>query len=66
MAGEFVRGDLIRAAFSIEIIGQAANKTRVVDPDFAARHTHVPGDLMYGMRNHIVHNYFDVDLQIVW
>ena len=29
---------------SIEIIGEAANKTRVADPDFAARHTHVPWD----------------------
>jgi uncharacterized protein with HEPN domain len=51
---------------SIEIIGEAANKTRVADPDFAARHTHVPWDLMYGMRNRIVHDYFDVDLQVVW
>ena len=51
---------------SIEIIGEAANKTRVADPDFAARHRNVPWDLMYGMRNRIVHDYFDVDLQVVW
>jgi len=51
---------------SIEIIGEAANKTRVADPHFAARHTHVPWDLMCGMRNRIVHDYFEVDLQVVW
>jgi uncharacterized protein with HEPN domain len=32
---------------SIEIVGEAANKTRVADPDFAARHPHVPWDVMY-------------------
>lgn len=51
---------------SIEIIGEAANKTRVADPDFAARHPNVPWDVMYGMRNRIVHDYFDVDVQVVW
>ena len=51
---------------SIEIIGEAANKTRGADPNFAARHAHVPWDLMYGMRNRIVHDYFEVDLQVVW
>lgn len=51
---------------SIEIVGEAANKTRTADPDFAARHPQVPWDAMYGMRNRIVHDYFEVDLQIVW
>jgi uncharacterized protein with HEPN domain len=51
---------------SIEIIGEAANKTRVADPDFAARHLSIPWDVMYGMRNRIVHDYFEVDLQVVW
>lgn len=51
---------------SIEIIGEAANKARSADPDFAARHPQVPWDLMYGMRNRIVHDYFEVDLEIVW
>lgn len=51
---------------SIQVIGEAANKVRVVDPDFANRHPHIPWDLMYGMRNRIVHDYFEVDLQVVW
>lgn len=46
---------------SIEIVGEAANKTRNADPDFAARHPQVPWDAMYGMRNRIVHDYFEVE-----
>jgi uncharacterized protein with HEPN domain len=51
---------------SIEIVGEAANKTRLADPEFAARFPSVPWALMYGMRNRIVHDYFEVDLEIVW
>lgn len=51
---------------SIEIIGEAANKVRTADPDFAARHPQIPWNVMYGMRNRIVHDYFEVDLQVVW
>ena len=51
---------------SIEIVGEAANKTRLADPEFAARFPDVPWDVMYGMRNRIVHDYFEVDLEIVW
>lgn len=51
---------------SIEIIGEAANKARLADPDFAARHPQIPWDAMYGMRNRIVHDYFEVDLEVVW
>lgn len=51
---------------SIEIIGEAANKVRTADPAFAARYPQIPWDVVYGMRNRIVHDYFEVDLQIVW
>ena len=48
---------------SIEIVGEAANKTRLADPEFAARFPDVPWDVIYGMRNRIVHDYFEVDLE---
>ena len=51
---------------SIEIVGEAANKTRSADPEFAARFPDVPWDVIYGMRNRIVHDYFEVDLEVVW
>jgi uncharacterized protein with HEPN domain len=35
---------------SLEIVGEAANKVRTADPDFAASSADVPWDAMYGMR----------------
>jgi uncharacterized protein with HEPN domain len=32
----------------------------------AIRHSHIPWDLMYGMRNGIMHDYFEIDLEVVW
>lgn len=42
---------------SIEIIGEAANKVRTADPVFAARFPNIPWDVVYGMRNRVVHDY---------
>lgn len=50
---------------SIEIVGGAAHAVRTADPAFAARFPHVPWDVIYGMRNRIVHGYFDVDLPVL-
>ncbi len=38
----------------------------MVDPQFTIEHADIPWDLMYGMRNRIVHDYFEVDLEVVW
>jgi uncharacterized protein with HEPN domain len=51
---------------TIEIIGEAAHKVRTADPAFAAWHSEIPWELMYGMRNRIVHDYFEIDLEVVW
>ena len=51
---------LIRA---IEIIGEAA--ARLSDATRAA-HPEIPWNALIGMRNRLVHGYFDVDLEIVW
>jgi uncharacterized protein with HEPN domain len=51
---------------SVEIIGEAAKRVRSADPEFAARHSAIPWDVMYGMRNRIVHDYFEIDLKVVW
>jgi uncharacterized protein with HEPN domain len=51
---------LVRA---IEIVGEAASRisqqTRLELP-------HLPWDLIIGMRNRLVHAYFDVDRDILW
>lgn len=47
----------------IEIIGEAS--VRVSD-EFKAKHENVPWRAMTAMRNHLIHVYFNVDLNIVW
>ena len=47
----------------IEIIGEAANN---ISEDYRAKYSKIPWRQMIGMRNRIIHAYFDVDLDIVW
>lgn len=47
----------------IEIVGEAATN---VSTETQLRLTEVPWRDAIGMRNRIVHAYFDVDLEIVW
>jgi uncharacterized protein with HEPN domain len=72
--GEFIagrqRGDLdsdrmllFAVVRAIELIGEAASKvteeTRMAAPA-------IPWNAITGMRNRLVHGYFDVDIDIVW
>lgn len=47
----------------IEIIGEAATKISI---GVKERNSQVPWDDITGMRNHLVHGYFDVDLDMLW
>lgn len=51
---------LVRA---IEIIGEAAGK---VSPEAQAELAQVPWPALIGMRNRLIHAYFDVDRDILW
>jgi len=51
---------------NIEIIGEAANNIHKIDSRFAANHPELPWVEMRGMRNKVIHNYFDVDWFVVW
>ncbi|WP_028230601.1 HepT-like ribonuclease domain-containing protein [Paraburkholderia mimosarum] len=51
---------------NITIIGEATRNITRGDPDFAAAHPEIPWEAMYGMRNHVTHGYFVVDIDIVW
>jgi uncharacterized protein with HEPN domain len=51
---------LVRA---VEIVGEAASK---VSPLGRHELSSVPWNRIIGMRNRIVHAYFDVDLNILW
>lgn len=68
-------GDMSREAFlrdsktidsvvrNLEVIGEAANR---LPSDFCARHPEIPWRRIVGLRNRIVHEYFDVDIDLVW
>lgn len=47
----------------LEIIGEAA---RGISPAFRGAHSELPWQSMAGMRDRLVHGYFDVDLDVVW
>jgi uncharacterized protein with HEPN domain len=51
---------LVRA---VEIVGEAASK---VSSDCRAELPAVPWSKIVGMRNRLIHAYFDIDLEILW
>ena len=51
---------------NIEIIGEAATRIQKQAPEFLTAHPELPWIEMRGMRNKMIHNYFDVSLTIVW
>jgi uncharacterized protein with HEPN domain len=48
---------------NLEILGEA---TRQLPEDFTARHADVPWRQIAGLRNRIVHDYFGLDMEIIW
>jgi uncharacterized protein with HEPN domain len=51
---------------NIEIIGEAAGRIQQQAPEFVTAHPELPWSEMRGMRNRLVHNYFDVNVDVVW
>ena len=47
---------------SLEIVGEAASQ---ISPAYRDAHTEVPWHKVIGMRNRIVHAYFDIDYEVV-
>jgi len=48
---------------NFEIIGEASNR---IDGDFKVHNSQIEWAKMRGFRNRIVHDYFGIDLEIVW
>lgn len=48
---------------NFEIIGEAANR---IETNFRREHNHIPWRLLGDFRNRLIHEYFGVDLHIVW
>jgi uncharacterized protein with HEPN domain len=50
-------------ARNLEIIGEAA---RQLPEEFKRTHAQIPWTQIAGLRNRIVHDYFGLDLEIIW
>lgn len=62
---EFDQSVLIQDAVirNIEIIGEATKK---ISKQFTQLHPEIPWQDMAGMRDKLIHDYLDVDLEVVW
>ena len=48
---------------AVEIVGEAATK---VSPEVRADAPQIPWKALRGMRNRLIHAYFDIDTEILW
>ena len=48
---------------SLEVIGEATNK---IPTEVRTKYPDIPWEEIIGMRNRLIHEYFGVDLDIVW
>lgn len=62
---DYDRDSALRLALThlIQVIGEAARR---VSPQFRDRHPQIPWEAIAGMRRKIVHDYMNVDEDIVW
>jgi len=51
---------------TITVIGEAAVRIQKEAPEFVAAHPELPWSQMRGIRNKVVHDYFDVAWDVVW
>lgn len=54
---------LFAVVHAVQVLGEAASK---VTPDTRIAHADIPWAAIVGMRNRLVHAYFDVDTELVW
>lgn len=61
----FLSNDLVidAVARNLEIIGEAS---RQLPEEFKRAHAEIPWAQIGGLRNRIVHDYFGLDLEIIW
>ncbi len=48
---------------NLEIIGEAANN---IESDFRAKYPDIPWRTIISLRNTLIHDYSDVDINVVW
>ena len=62
---QFQESDLHQNAIVkvLEVIGEAASR---ITTDTHRAHPQIPWSQIIGLRNRVVHGYFDVDLELIW
>lgn len=62
---DFLGNRMLQSALcmKLEIIGEAS---RIVSDEFKAAHAEIPWGQIVGLRHRIVHEYFRLDLDIIW
>lgn len=62
---EFEQDELVQVwiLHYLQILGEAVNALR---PEFQQGHPEVPWGPIVGMRNILVHQYFEIDTDIIW
>ena len=63
--GDFIENEMLVDAVlrNLEVIGEAATK---VPKEVQQKYPNVPWRRMIGLRNIVIHEYFGVDLSIIW
>jgi uncharacterized protein with HEPN domain len=63
--GDFDGDEVLSLALThlLQMIGEAARR---VGPDFRSQHSNVPWAEIVGMRHRVVHDYLNIDQDIVW
>lgn len=51
---------------TIAVIGEAAVRLQKEAPEFVSAHPEIPWSKMRGIRNKVIHDYFDVAWEVVW
>ena len=61
----FIQDEMVIDAVvrNLEVLGEAA---RQLPEEFTTKHPEVPWRLVSGLRNRIVHDYFGLDIEIIW
>ena len=62
---EFAQSELVQVwiLHHLQILGEAVNALR---PEIEQHHPEIPWASIVGMRNILVHHYFEIDADIVW
>lgn len=64
----FVEDERTQMAVSMAfvLIGEAAARIMAHHPDFPVDHPQIPWSKIKGMRNIVVHDYYDIELPVIW